>query len=305
MAISLKLLSDLHARGRLPLSRFSAQALAELRTPLDAGLLARTPQGKREYLAVTQPEAFHAWLHSQHPGLSGEFTASAPRARNLALRRDSKGGRQTLDHYMVQARAHGPFPHLDPEARARLESVAEATRSWGAVGILLEVRGDEVLGPTLPAGLRVMTVENLETFHASTDLQLEADLFLLPGNGGRMRKECIQWLAAQPGILVRHFGDFDPVGLQECQRLRVMMPGQVSLFLPEGLEELFRRFSNRALLEADNNRAILAGLTRGEDPGMDRVLDLMARHGPLEQEALGILHRLGSDARPGASSGPL
>ena len=290
MAISLKLLSELHAKQRLPLSRFSAQAMVELRTPLAAGLLARTPQGKREYVDVTQPEGFEAWLRSQHPGFFGEFTASAPRARNLVLRRNSKGGRRKLDHFMVQARAHGPFPHLSPEARERLDSVAEATRNWGAVGILLELRGAEVLGPTLPTGLRVMTVENLETFHASVELQGEADLFLLPGNGGRMREDFMVWLAAQPGIRVKHFGDFDPVGLQQFQRLLALMPGRVSLFLPGNLEALFQRFSNRSLLEAGRNRAILARLARGLDPGMDRVLDLIAKHGPLEQESLGIRH---------------
>jgi hypothetical protein len=101
-----------------------------------------------------------------------------------------------------------------------------------------------------------------------------------------MREAFIHWLADQDAIQVVHFGDYDPVGLQEYTRLLARLPGRVTLHLPPGLDDCFRRFSNRALLEAGNNRAVLAGLPRGLNPAMDRVLELIAIHGPLEQEAL-------------------
>jgi hypothetical protein len=71
------------------------------------------------------------------------------------------------------------------------------------------------------------------------------------------------------------------------------MPGRVSLFLPRGIEALVRDYSNRGLLDADRNSNLFAQLkteARGLDSALDRVLDLINAHGPLEQEAMLIRH---------------
>jgi hypothetical protein len=282
MPIQSKLLIELLAAGRLPASRFSAGARLDLRTPLAAGLLEKRRQGAGEVFAVTSPDGFRDWLGARYPGIFGAAAAASPRAGNIALNRDSKRGRQGLDHFPVLARAHAPQAHPD------LAALAATTTRWGAAALLLETDPLEsrVGGPALPPGIRVMTLENPETFYHSGRLQAEADLFLLAGTGGRMREAFIHWLADQDAIQVVHFGDYDPVGLQEYTRLLARLPGRVTLHLPPGLDDCFRRFSNRALLEAGNNRAVLAGLPRGLNPAMDRVLELIAIHGPLEQEAL-------------------
>jgi len=272
------LLSELALAGHLPASRFSPGALREIRTALDARLLEKRRQGAGERLVILDPEGFRTWLLSRFPALGGDAAAS-PRAANIAQARDSKRGSRGLSHFPVLARAHGDLPAL--------ADLARATRAWGGAALLLEVTPDETVlgGPALPPGIRVMTLENPETFYRSQTLQDHADVFLLCGTGGRLREAFIQWLAAQETLAILHFGDFDPVGLQEFARLQARMPGRVSLHLPDDLEARFKRFSNRALLEAPANRAILAALPRGLSPAMDRVLELIAIHGPLEQEA--------------------
>ncbi len=276
----MKRLLDLAEAGRLPASLVSATTLRDLQTPFDAGILVRRRRGGGEVLEVQDPDAFRAWLLSRFPGIFQGAQASSPRASNIAQRRDSKGGARGLDTFPVLARAHRAVPGPD---QGDLALIHQATARWGAVALLLGASGE---GPQLPVGLRVMTVENPECFYQSQYLGDAADLFLLCGTGGRMREAFLHWLAQQPGTQVLHFGDYDPVGLQEYTRLLARMPGRVALYLPDNLEACFQRFSNRRILDATPNQAVASHLPKGLNPDLDRVLDLIARYGPLEQEAL-------------------
>jgi hypothetical protein len=84
---------------------------------------------------------------------------------------------------------------------------------------------------------------------------------------------------------VLHFGDYDPVGLDEYLRLREACPGRAELYLPQGLERLFARYSKPGLLRG--TEAVLRRLRDCGLPEVRRVVDLMDRHGAgLEQEAL-------------------
>ncbi len=61
------------------------------------------------------------------------------------------------------------------------------------------------------------------------------------------------------------------------------------LFLPREIAALIRDYSNRGLQDADRNSNLFGELktrARGLDPALDRVLDLINAHGPLEQEAV-------------------
>lgn len=287
----LNLFLDLLEAGSLPLSRLKA-ALGDLRTPLDAGLIRRKGQGAGEVVAVLNPDGFRAWIRNRHPGAFGDYHSDTARGNNLAMNRDSKRGLQGLDYYSISARAHGMPSGLAPEDQVAMACIIDATRRFGAVQLHLGV--PEVatgrLDPILPKGLRLMTVENPTNFASSSFLSTEADAFLFCGSGGRMREAFIEWVMAQAPSEVIHFGDYDPVGLQEFGRLAKRFPGKVRLHLIPGLEESFRTFSNRSLLDLDSNRTILANLEKGLHPSADRVLDLILLHGPLEQEAMLVRH---------------
>jgi len=287
MPISIKLLRELLDSGKLPLSRWSRAALGELRTPLDAGLLRKHRHGAGEILEVVSAPEFRAWVLNQFPGILGGTAGVGPRSANVGLARNSKRGARGLGVYTVRIRAHRIPAQASPQAREAIASLVDSTGRLGGSSLLLELPagGGPATGPALPEGVRVMTIENQETFNHSGQLAAHADLFLQAGTGGRMRKEFILWLAAQPTLQVIHYGDFDPVGLQEFTLLLAAMPERVELFLPEGIEERIQTFCNRGLLDSQGSRAILAGLPRGLHPALDRVLRLIARHGPLEQEA--------------------
>jgi len=287
MPISTRLCLDLLRGGALPLSRCSPGALRELRTPLAAGLLREDRRGAGKVLQVLDPEGFRAWLVARFPAILGAAAGAGPRSSNLALNRNTKQGVQGLDACFVHARAHRVPETLAGPDREAMASLVDCTARWGGATLLLDLPagGAPATGRRLPEGMTVMTLENRETFHHSEALQAHADIFLLAETGGRMRKAYVQWLAAQPGLRIRHFGDFDPVGLQEFVRMRAAMPGRVELYLPEDLEDRIQVFHNRGLLDSEASRSVLAGLARGLDPALDRVLELVAIHGPLEQEA--------------------
>jgi|GEM_PF-2323224 len=283
----LNLFLDLLESGSLPLSRLRA-ALGDLRTPMDAGLIRRKGRGAGEVVAVLNPEGFRGWIQSRHPGAFGDYRSDTARGNNLAMSRDSKRGVQGLDYFPISVRAHGMPSGLAPEDQVAMASIIDATRRYGAVQLHLGVPGMATgrLDPTLPKGLRLMTVENPTNFDSSSLLSTEADVFLFCGSGGRMREAFIEWVAAQAPIEVVHFGDYDPVGLQEFGRLTKRFPEKARFHLLPGLEDLFQTLSNRSLMDLNNNRAILASLEKGLHPTADQVLDLILRYGPLEQEAM-------------------
>lgn len=285
MPPKLKLFLDLLDKGSLPASRLRAAA-ADLRTPMDAEILQHRGRGAGEVIAVVNPEAFKGWIKARYPGAFEDFTADAPRAANLAMNRNTKRGKQGLDYFSVSARVHGVPEWLALDDIAALKCIMEATHRFGGACLFLGVPG---MGrtrpdPALPKGLRLMTVEGPTNFDHSVDFADQADAFLMCGTGGRMRDAFIDWLASQEPAEVLHFGDYDPVGLQEFEKLARRIPGKVRFHLAEDLEQQFHRWSNRELLDLDGNRKILASLSRGLHPSADVVLDLVHRYGPLEQE---------------------
>ena len=84
-----------------------------------------------------------------------------------------------------------------------------------------------------------------------------------------------------------HLPDYDPAGLVEFRRLRIHLGDRVQLHTPHDLEKRFAQFSNRALLEKPNSRAVLANLRRSTMSEVRQVAALIDRHNAgLEQEAL-------------------
>jgi len=82
-----------------------------------------------------------------------------------------------------------------------------------------------------------------------------------------------------------HFGDYDPVGLDEYRRLNESCPGRVSLYQPDSLEQLFKQHGNPKLLQSSPE--VLARLRKESNPTIQTIVQLMDRFGAgLEQEIL-------------------
>ena len=90
-----------------------------------------------------------------------------------------------------------------------------------------------------------------------------------------------------PEFTLLHLPDYDPVGLNEFERLRGRLGERVSLHLPADLNQRFARHANRNLLDKPNSRTILANLRRTSSTDILQVLALIHQHNAgLEQEAL-------------------
>ena len=105
---------------------------------------------------------------------------------------------------------------------------------------------------------------------------------------GRVSRRLLEWLSSQqtPFSLL-HLPDYDPVGLNEFQRLRKFLGEKAQLHIPADLSQQFSRYSNSAILAKPRSRVLLANLRNSAVPEVRRVLDFIQRHNAgLEQEAL-------------------
>jgi hypothetical protein len=81
-----------------------------------------------------------------------------------------------------------------------------------------------------------------------------------------------------------HFGDYDPVGVDEYLRLKEKHH-RVSFHIPDNIEDLFKKYGNEEILQ--KNQAIYERLRESQDKQAKNIVDLMSRYNcGLEQEAL-------------------
>ncbi|TAJ78413.1 MAG: hypothetical protein EPO42_07790 [Gallionellaceae bacterium] len=102
-----------------------------------------------------------------------------------------------------------------------------------------------------------------------------------------MSERLLNWVASPmiEGSLT-HFGDYDPVGLDEYRKLKERAP-RTSFYLPPNLENYFKenKFLKPALM--DKSSALLPRLAETKDASILTVIDLMQRYGGgVEQEVL-------------------
>lgn len=134
---------------------------------------------------------------------------------------------------------------------------------------------------------RIATVENPTVFTSFDSLNTGLSLALYAR--GCFSRRVLSWLAQQAatGLEIIHFGDYDPVGLKEYLKLRAACGERVSLYLPEDLPALFRKYSNPKLLQRRKSQFLLQRLRKSEDRSVLKVIRLIEEtNAGLEQEAL-------------------
>ncbi len=158
---------------------------------------------------------------------------------------------------------------------------ASATTEHGVFSFLLG--SDCVYSLHGPCAL----VENPAVFTCFEQLSL--DIGLVIHGRGRASERLLKWLASQssPDFSLLHLPDYDPVGMEEFERLRYALAARVRLHLPADLDARFAKFANRSLLDKERNRTTLSRLRRSSSLEVQRVVALIDRHNAgLEQEAL-------------------
>lgn len=264
-----------HLLGRMEVARSSIgpRARRTLQPLFDTGAITeeRCPGGWS--VQVHNPQAVERLAEALYPeGLEHE-ARTLDKATAARLLRDTKRGRnQSGEPLLIRAFCDAPLI----SGRGAFDT-ASSTRVAGLAAVLLN---DDTLW-TLDAA-RVATIENMEPFlrFEQTIGGFDAVIYC----GGRMSGRLLRWMESQSFTLV-HFGDYDPVGLQEFLRLKQVCGSMVSLYVPTNLDELIRRYGKAELVR--DSAALISGLRASCDQQVQSVLNSIEAHGAgLEQEIL-------------------
>lgn len=132
----------------------------------------------------------------------------------------------------------------------------------------------------------IAVIENADAFWKYEQVLPDADLAMYAG--GRVSGRFLRLLAAAPmqSCSIIHWGDYDPVGIDEYVRLHDACGDRVSAHVPVNIEELLSKFGKRQLLQS-NVKTLEKIRKRRSISYVSRMLDLFDRHHRgLEQEIL-------------------
>lgn len=274
-----RVLARLLADGNVPASSLSDRVRAELAGLFDAGVLGEERRGGGRRIVVADHRALQdvcgRWFPSGVETLLGEAGAPRSRIEAVASRRDAKAAPRSATE-PVLVRGFGDA--VLTRGRERL-AVGKWTSAAGFAALELD--------PVAPWGFagEVVVVENLEPFRRLEEIAPDVGLAVYAA--GRLSARLLAWLAGEAmlGCRLRHWGDYDPVGVDEFLKLKARCGGRVEMVVPDGLDGLFERFGKAALLR--DSEAVLRRVRQATDPTARFVVGLMDRHGcGLEQEAL-------------------
>jgi hypothetical protein len=263
--------------GSVPKSHCSGGFLRTIRPLLDASVIVEERSGAGRCLVLRDAVALFEFSRQQFPNvpISQEL---GNRVNGIARFRDSKAlPSDTHEIVCLRAWREGVLTVGGQPA-----DVASATAQYGVFSFLLDATRNDY---SLRGGCAL--AENPVIFTRFEHLRMQIGAVLY--GHGRISNRALEWLAnnSDQGFELVHLPDYDPAGLNEFERLRVRLGGRVRLHLPADLDERFARFSNRALLQAPNSRAMLLSLRRSGSTEIQQVLRLIEQHNAgLEQEAL-------------------
>ena len=275
------LLADLSATGSVPASRVSVKARGNLTPLFSADVLVEVRAGAGRRVEVRNTETLAQFIARHYPaGLFVDPTSDESiDRRTLALSRyrDTKALRG-LDFEVVEYRLLGAAPLMVGGAAVGRSGVCGDLGAF----VLYDARpADREVGF---AGV-VATVENPTVFIRHDWAAAGVDLVI--ATYGRMSRRLIDWLASESmrDAHVVHYGDYDPVGLNEFCRLEAALGDRARLFVPDGIERLFSQYSDRELLS--RSAGLLPALQQSRHEGVQTILRLMAEFGGgLEHESL-------------------
>lgn len=279
------LLHQFLTTGEVVRSKISDRAKKDLVKLFDLGALREERRGGGWVVVVANQESLKRFVDRQFPsGLFGENDTSAGRRTQSLNRFGDTKSMPGLDFEFVLLRAFG-----DAQVTTKISSrtikvdAPEITRQTGCVALTLQDTGDTTDLPFLRGN--VATVEGPELFYRFDWATVGVSIAIL--TYGRMSERMLNWVASPmiDGDLT-HFGDYDPVGLDEYRRLKERAP-RATFYIPANLENYFKenKFLKPALM--DKNSALLCRLAEMQDADILTVMDLMRRYGGgVEQEVL-------------------
>lgn len=271
------LLRRLEDEGRIPSSLLSGRSRSRMFSLFETGVLREVKSGAGRCVVVKSPAHLREFIRNEYPsGLEPVTDCIPPRASGVRMYRDSKHAASLRVEPVLLRGFDGACLISD----GTTFPVSELTASFGLASFML---GDDA---SMSFNGKIATVENAEVFACFEKLQTGIDLALYAG--GRLSGRVLKWLASERMARcdIVHFGDWDPVGLDEYLRIKDACPGRTSLFVPDDLETLLERFGKRKLLSG-SSATLLSRLASSDDESVQRVVAMMRRcNSGLEQEVL-------------------
>jgi hypothetical protein len=271
-------LRELLAHGALPASA-CGNALRQLTAPLVAGgVLTWIRSGTGKKLVVTDHSRFNEFVAATYPYSANEIDLlESARVSAVARYRDSKSLPNDLPE-IINLRAW-----TDEGLRwdgKPVRGIAN-TMQYGIFSFSLEDSSQYTLHTSCAL------VENPALFRAFERLALPIKIVFL--GRGRISERLLDWFGNQVAadFSLLHLPDYDPVGLNEFERLRMRLGSRVRLYAPDDLQQRFTRFGNTKLLSKSMSRTMLANLRSSKIEEVLRIVALIDEYNAgLEQEAL-------------------
>lgn len=279
-------------RGQLPSSQCGARFLRSIATLLDTGVVREMRVGGGAALCIVHREAVQRFHDKLYPTPAVD-AMNGSRAEGVANYRSSKALPNDTP-IVLNTRVR-------PGSTVRIGDLivedGTATARDGVYAIRLstsappEIQGNWVL------------IENPALFHVHERVfGNDCSAILL---NGRTPDRVIHWLAAQrtDNLHLVHAPDYDPVGLDEFDRLHRVLGERIILYVPDGIEERFARYSNRTLLLHDRQQVFLRKHAASGHPAVAHIAALIRKYNAgLEQEVL-LLNDRGRERQADQASG--
>ncbi|WP_136799692.1 Wadjet anti-phage system protein JetD domain-containing protein [Desulfosediminicola ganghwensis] len=278
MRVLAKILNTLEAEGSIAFSKVSLKNRQKLTRLIETEIVRIDYTGAGKKYVTQDSKSLASYSLSIFPeGLDKAIVGTENRIDATAVYRNSKQGFDKQKTSVVLIRVFSPHPTV-----LRLNGQQLPAYEWcnltGCAAITL-VEGDR-----LEVNGNLATVENRTVFLNFDDIDtLETKIDMIIWTQGRFSRKVIDSIFVNSGCRFLHFGDYDPVGIDEYLKLKELN-SRVELFVPHNLEALFKYGSEQLL---NDSRTVYERLRSSEDPQARKVVELMSQYNRgLEHEAL-------------------
>lgn len=261
-------LISLLERGAVGYSASNPSVLKEL---VRLGLVAVQSTGMRRTVTVVDYTQFTHWVDVNYPERMIDPETLPRRQGNIVRHGSSKRGK----------RSHAQLPFLFKWFGSGNTLLTRLTKDHGMVAVLT----DKLETLVLPLRWRLLTIENWESFLLA-DYVAASQPVMVVYLGGNVPETIINALKTltRPPERILHFGDYDWEGLYIFQRLQKEMPEAI-LYIPNNIEELFKKFGNRKLVE---KQRLIAGFDMENRQCLPVVKLIQETNHGLEQEIVDL-----------------
>jgi hypothetical protein len=272
-----KLAQILLENKSVPYSKFTEGIRKKHKSAFDTGLLSLRRSGAGRVVVTEYPERFTKYLENHYPsGLESAITGAKNRTEAVAYFRNAKK-KNITDREALLFKAYSSSNDL-----LYLNDIPLPAKEWcnmAGIGALQLCDTDSI---TLKG--KIGLIENIDVFWFFEKLDLELDIIFY--SGGRLSNRFMNKLIVNNSFSLMHFGDYDPVGIDEYLKRKKVVPA-TTFFIPENIEALFANYGKKELLYKDNTRSILNRLRSETDEIIISLIKLIdAYNCGLEQEAL-------------------